>query len=90
MCGLLGSLLGEELLFLAVDDIFASVEVALVRAHALALGEELVAEDEGQIERDANVACDEVLIVTLVREIGDEGVEVLGDGHEHADEQSNV
>lgn len=88
--GLLGGLVGEELLLLAVDDVLAGVEVALVGADALALRDELVPEDEGQVHRDADVAGDEGDVVGLDGEAGDEGVEVLGDGHEHADEERDV
>lgn len=90
MRGLLGGLVGEELLLLAVDDVLAGVEVALVGADALALGDELVAEDEGEVDGDADVAGDEGDVVGLEGEAGDEGVEVLGDGHEHADEERHV
>lgn len=88
--GLLGGLVGEELLLLAVDDVLAGVEVALVGPDALALRDELVPEDEGEVDGDADVPRDEGDVVRLDGEARDEGVEVLGDGHQHAYEERDV
>jgi len=88
--GLLGSLVGKELLLFAIDDVLAGVEVALVRAHTLALGVVLVAEDKGQVDGDADVAGDEGRVLLLLGDARDEGVEVLGDGYEAADEERRV
>lgn len=88
--GLLGGLVGEELLLLAVDDVLAGVEVAFVGADTFALGDPLVAEEEGEVDGDADVAGDEGRVVVLEGDAGDEGVEVLGDGDEDADEEGHV
>lgn len=88
--GFLGGLVGEELLFFAVDDVLAGVEIALVGSDALALRDKLVPEDESKIDGDADVPRDEGNVVRLDGEAGDEGVEILCDGHQHADEERDV
>lgn len=84
----LGRLAREEIGLLAVDDVLAGPEVSLVRVDALAARDELVAEDEDQVERDAQVGGDEVLVVEVAPlGVVREHVEVLGQRDDDAEDQ---
>jgi len=50
-------LVSQESLLLAIDDIFASVEVSLMRLDTLRLHENLVTEDADQVDRDTLNRC---------------------------------
>lgn len=56
---------------------------------ALALGNEHVAEEHDDVERDSKISSDEVLVVKLAGGGVDEDVEVLGQGDEDREEQDD-
>ncbi|GKT67100.1 hypothetical protein ColTof4_12728 [Colletotrichum tofieldiae] len=87
---LLGSLARQELLLLAVDDVLAGVEIGLVGLDATGLVVELVAEDEDDVKRNAEVASDESLVLLLAEVSAGEDIVVLGEGDDDAEEQSAI
>lgn len=82
-------LLLEVLVLLSIDNLLSSVKVGLVGLDALALGNEHVAEEKDDVERDAEISGDEVLVVELAGGGVDEDVEVLGQGDEDREEQAD-
>lgn len=91
---LISRLLGEELFFLAVNHVFAREEVSVERGPALSTGDDLVAEDHAEVEGDAQIAGDEVLVVKLFAAFTTldvhEDVKVLEDGDDNAKAEGEV
>lgn len=82
------SLGSEELLLLTINDILACIKVDLVGLDAAGLLDELVAEDEAQVDGDAEVSSDEVLVLLLAKVAADKDVVVLGESDEDAHGES--
>lgn len=80
----------EEQLLLAVDDVLAAVEVGLVGGDTTALGEDHVAEEEDEVERDTEVGGDEGGVVEALAGLDDEDAKVLGEGDDAAEEEGDV
>lgn len=55
---------------------------------ALALGRELVSEDQDQVDRNSKVSSDECRVISA--EITDENIKVLGQCNQDAEEQGDV
>src|SRR5262245_30615184 len=88
---LLGGLPGKELGLFSVDFALATPEVGFLGLDTLGLGRELVSEDQSEVERNAKVCGDEVLVVEVaVLRVVDEYVVVLGEGDQNAETQSYV
>lgn len=85
-----GGLFGQELFLLPIDDIFPRVKVRGQGRPTLRLLDPLVPEDHDEIQRDAQVSRDEILVVEGRRIAGryvHEDVEVLENGDDDAEDE---
>lgn len=90
-----GGLLGQKLLFLTVNHVFAREQVGGEGGPALGAGDELIAEDHDEVEGDAEVAGDEIFVVELFEPVltsvvVHEDVVVLEDGDDDTEAKSEV
>lgn len=88
-------LLGQKLLFLTVNHVFAREQVGGEGGPALGPGDDLVAEDHEEVEGDAEVAGDEVSVVEFLEPfltslVVHKDVKVLEDGDDDAEAKGEV
>lgn len=78
-------------LLITIKDIFASEKISLEGLNTLGLLDELISEEQNQVQRNAQVSSDEVLVVEVaVLLVVGEGGKVLGKGNETAPEEREV
>ncbi|KFY22760.1 hypothetical protein V493_06341, partial [Pseudogymnoascus sp. VKM F-4281 (FW-2241)] len=85
----------KVLQLLLINARLPAVQVGRLGTHTLALHDELVSKDHTEVQRDAQVRSDEVLVVPLAVRVlpvvlGNEVVEALEDGDQAAEAETDV
>ena len=89
-----GRFSGQELVLFAIDDVFPRVQVRRHGGLSFGLGAEFVAEDHAEVERDPEVARDEVGVVKFLAAFAildvHKDVEILEEGDQDAKGEGEI